>query len=93
MGTEAIELLAGEDKPVILEIDQPVDEISRRRQAFYKRAGFATNSHAHVHPLYCPENPGHALVVMARPHPLTKGEYAAFAAYLSDVVMKDCPKP
>ena len=93
MGTEAIELLAGEDKPVILEIDQPVDEISRRRQAFYKRAGFATNSHAHVHPPYRPENPGHALVVMSRPLPLTKGEYAAFAAYLSDVVMKDCPKP
>ena len=90
MGTEAIELLAGEDKPVILEIDQPVDEISRRRQAFYERAGFATNPHAHVHPPYRPENPGHALVVMSRPRPLTDGEYAAFAAYLFDVVMKDC---
>lgn len=93
LGTAALDLLAEAGKPVILEIDPPVDEISRRRQAFYERADFAANPHAHVHPPYRPENPGHALVVMSRPRPLTDGEYAAFAAYLSNVVMKDCLKP
>ena len=32
-------------------------------------------------------------MVMSRPRPLTKDEYAAFAAYLAGVVMKDCQKP
>ena len=40
LGTEALDLLAGEGKPVVLEIDPPVDAISRRRQTFYERAGF-----------------------------------------------------
>ena len=92
LGTAALERLAEAGKPVILEIDPPVDEISRRRQAFYERAGFAANPHAHVHPPYRPENSGHALMVMSRPRPLMDGEYTAFAAYLSDVVMKDCLK-
>ena len=101
LGTEALDLLAGEGKPVVLEIDPPVDAISRRRQNFYERAGFAAAGeatecgipHPHIHPPYRPENSGHALVVMSRPRPLTEDEYAAFAAYLADVVMKDCQKP
>lgn len=92
-GTAALDLLAEEDKPVILEIDPPVDEISRRRQAFYERAGFVANSCLHVHPPYRAGNRGHNLVVMSRPRLLTDGEYAAFAAYLSNVVMKDCQNP
>ena len=40
LGTAALDLLAGEGKPVILEIDPPVDAVSRRRQNFYERAGF-----------------------------------------------------
>ena len=93
LGTAALDLLAGEGKPVILEIDPPVDAVSRRRQAFYERAGFTADPYPHIHPPYRPENSGHALVVMSRPRPLTKDEYAAFAAYLADVVMKDCQKP
>ena len=70
-----------------------MDAVSRRRQTFYERAGFFANPHPHIHPPYRPENSGHALVVMSRPRPLTKDEYAAFAAYLAGVVMKDCQKP
>ena len=93
LGTAALDLLAEAGKPVILEIDPPVDEISRRRQAFYERAGFIANPYPHIHPPYRPENSGHALGVMSRPRPRTAGAYAAIAAYLAHVVMKDCPKP
>ena len=93
LGTAALGLLAETGKSIILEIDPPVDAVSRRRKAFYERAGFIANPYPHVHPPYRPENPGHALVVMSRPLPLTKGEYAAFAAYLADVAMRDCQKP
>ena len=78
--------------PPSLEIDPPVDAVSRRRQTFYERAGFFANPHPHIHPPYRPENSGHALVVMSRPRLLTEDEYAAFAAYLAGVVMKDCQK-
>ena len=41
IGAEALALLAQSGKKIILEIDPPVDEISRRRRNFYERAGFA----------------------------------------------------
>ena len=78
---------AGTGKPVVLEIDPPVDEIARRRQGFYQRCGFAVNPYPHVHPPYRPEYPGHELVVLSSPRALTPAEYGAFACYLSAVVM------
>ena len=65
-------LLAAEGKPVILEIDPPVDDLSHRRQGFYERAGYHANPYAHVHPPYHAANRGHALVVMSYPGALTQ---------------------
>lgn len=89
IGAEALALLAQSGKKIILEIDPPVDEISRRRKNFYERAGFAENPFAHVHPPYHAGFPGHPLVVMSCPRALTDEEYRAFDGYLKDVVMKD----
>lgn len=86
-------MLAEAGKPVILEIDPAVGDISCRRQAFYVRNGFFVNPHAHVHPPYRPGHSGHALVLLSHPRPLTDAQYAAFAAYLGDVVMRDCQMP
>ena len=52
IGAAALALLAQSGKKIILEIDPPIDEISRRRKNFYERAGFAENPFAHVHPPY-----------------------------------------
>ena len=38
-GGKVLELLAAENKKVILEIDPPVDDISIRRRGFYERSG------------------------------------------------------
>ena len=89
IGAEALALLAQSGKKIILEIDPPVDEISRRRKNFYERAGFAENPFAHVHPPYHAGFPGHPLVVMSCPRALTDAEYRAFDGYLKIVVMKD----
>ncbi len=86
-GAKALEVLGRDGKPVVLEIDPPVDEIARRRQGFYQRCGFAVNPYPHVHPPYRPEYPGHELVVLSSPRALTPAEYGAFACYLSAVVM------
>ena len=88
IGAEALALLAQSGKKIILEIDPPVDEISRRRRNFYERAGFAGNPFAHVHPPYHAGFPGHPLVVMSYPRALTEAEYLTFDGYLRNVVMK-----
>lgn len=75
------------DKPLILEIDPPVDDISRRRRGFYERCGFVENPYYHVHPPYHKGNDGHELVVMSCPAALTPDEYAAFRDALENTVM------
>ena len=86
-GQRALELL--KTGPVLLEIDPPADEISRRRKHFYERCGFVENPYAHVHPPYHRGNHGHALVVMSSPTVLTQAEYDVFAQFLRDTIMKD----
>lgn len=89
IGAEALALLAQNGKKIILEIDPPVDEISRRRKNFYERAGFVENPFAHVHPPYRAGFSGHPLVVMSYPSALAEADYREFDGYLNDVVMKD----
>lgn len=80
-------LAALQDKPMILEIDPPVDEISIRRKGFYERCGFVANPYAHIHPPYSEKNEGHSLVVMSSPKELTLEEYEVFNRGLCDMVM------
>lgn len=93
LGRAALDLLAGAGDTIILEIDPPVDEISRRRRRFYAEAGFCENPHAHVHPPYHAGADGHALVVMSRPKPIDGAQYAEFRAYLQGRVIALCPAP
>lgn len=88
-GQLLLDLLAEQGKPLVLEIDPPVDRISQRRKGFYERCGFVENPYPHVHPAYHRGNQGHALVVMSRPAPLSAPEYETFRCYLEDHVMKD----
>ena len=76
-------------KPLVLEIDPPVDEISRRRQGFYERCGFVENPYLHIHPPYHKDHSGHELVVMSSPKELSANEYDMFRQYLQSVIMKD----
>lgn len=87
LGAKALEVLKAAGKPVILEIDPPVNEISRRREAFYARCGFAVNDFDHLHPSYHAMFPGNPLVLMSWPEELSEAEYKDFYAYLRDTVM------
>ena len=89
LGTAALDLLAEAGKPVVLEIDLPVDAVSRRRQNFYERAGFTANPHPHIHPPYRTEYAGHPLVVMSWPEGLSEQEYDCFYQYLKQTVMQE----
>ena len=86
-GQRALELLKERGKPIILEIDPPVDEISLRRKGFYERLGFQHNGYLHCHPPYHREYAGHDLVVMSCPELLAEERYEEFNQYLKTVVM------
>lgn len=88
-GQRALELLKERGKPIILEIDPPVDELSLRRKSFYERLGFQPNGYLHCHPPYHREYAGHDLVVMSCPEPLAEERYEEFNQYLKTVVMGD----
>ncbi|MBQ8507105.1 MAG: GNAT family N-acetyltransferase [Clostridia bacterium] len=86
-GRQALKLLAGLGKTVILEIDPPVDAVAVRRKHFYESVGYVENGFSHVHPPYHEGHKGHALVVMSCPHALDEAQYRAFYHYLCDTVM------
>jgi len=78
-----------QEMPLILEIDPPVDDISKRRKEFYERCGFSENPYTHVHPPYHDGIKGHDLVVMSSPKALEPDEYQRFNQYLQNIVMKN----
>ena len=82
-------LAALQKQPLILEIDPPADEISRRRKGFYERCGFVENPYPHTHPPYHDGAPGHDLVIMSSPKALTPEEYETFRCALRDMVMRE----
>lgn len=86
MYMRTLALLSQRNKPVILEIDPPVDSASQRRKAFYERCGFAENPY-HVHPPYRRGNRGHELVVMSWLGLIAQPLYDSFARYLQQRVM------
>ena len=90
LGGRVMEKLMGQGKPVVLEIDPPVDETARRREGFYRRAGFYPNPWPHIHPPYRPGYTGHQLVVMTGPEPLSRARWEDFSRFLRETVMADC---
>ena len=55
----------------------------------YEGCGYKAASFAHVHPPYHRNTPGHELVVMSAPGPLSRETYESFRAYLENTVMKN----
>lgn len=88
-GQKVLDLLEKQGKILILEIDPPEDDISRRRKGFYERCGFTANSFTHIHPPYHEENEGHHLVIMTYPIQISQNIFDTFSYYLKNRVMKN----
>lgn len=56
-------LLADADKPVVLEVEHPKDELSTRRVHFYERRGFKVQPEDYVQPSYG-EVPGLPMLIL-----------------------------
>jgi RimJ/RimL family protein N-acetyltransferase len=46
------QFIAQARRPVVLEVELPTDELSRRRIGFYERLGFIPDNHAYLQPPY-----------------------------------------
>ena len=68
-GAAALELFKATGKTVVLEIEPPEDELTKRRQNFYLRNGFGFNPYVHHHPPYRAGDERHLLNVMSFPPP------------------------
>lgn len=86
-GSRALELLRARGKTIILEIDPPVDDISRRRKGFYERNGFIANDYDYTHLPYHRGCKGHRLVIMSSPRKISEAEYGNFLDYMRRRVM------
>lgn len=86
IGSAVLQLLTDNDKPFILEIEPPTDQLTRRRKAFYERNGMVSNVYDHVQPHYRATDPDLHLVVMSYKRAVTQHEYAAFRKYLDENV-------
>ena len=75
-------------KTIILEIDPPVDDVSKKRLKFYKKMGYEVNPYIHFHPAYKEGLLPHELVVLSLNRQLEKSEYYDFYDDLCNIVMK-----
>lgn len=85
-GARALDALCRRAGRVILEIDPPEDDISRRRRGFYERNGFHYNTYDYVHPSYRRPFRPHRLMVMSWPAPLSPEEMERYRAFMYSAV-------
>lgn len=88
-GSQALKYLFGDDsRLVLLEIDPPEDDISRRREQFYLRNGLVTNyEYDHVHPSFRSPTEAHKLMIMSYPRTLTPAEFREFQRFNNERVL------
>ncbi len=87
-GERALALLneISDGRKMILEIDPPIDDISKRRRGFYERCGYIENEFLHVQPTYHMGGEDVPLVIMSSPKKLTRAEYGEFYDYMLTVI-------
>lgn len=81
-GAKALELLKQKNKPILLEIEPPVDELTKRRYAFYCRNGFEMNPHYHIQAKYHIGDEDLELKILSYPYVLSAAEYSSFIDYM-----------
>lgn len=82
-GAEALDLLKAKGKTVILEIEDPVNELTERRFNFYKRNGFFMTPHHHIQAKYRPGDEDLMLKILSYPHMISVDEYLQFQDYMT----------
>lgn len=85
-GAQALSLLKKPGKPILLEIEPPVDNLTCRRQNFYMRNGFLPNAYHHIQAKYRPNDEDLVLKILSFPRKITQPEYDAFYRYMQTYI-------
>lgn len=67
-------------RPVVLEIEIPTDEISRRREHFYTRLGFSVAPYRHLQPPFHRNTAAVPMNILSWPHEISEKDYHRFYA-------------
>ncbi len=86
LGAGALALLQAMGKPIILEIEPPVDELTCRRKGFYRRNGFQECPWPHIQPKYRPTDAELSLALLSWPQGIHQELWQSFEAYLAQNV-------
>ena len=88
-GEKALNLLKEKNKPIILEIEEPTNDITTRRLNFYKRNGFILTNHNHKQLKFRKNDQELVLKILSYPLPITNEEYNKFYTYLHSKVQSE----
>lgn len=84
IGTKLVKEILSEAKGmVILEVEPPVDEITRRRVVFYEKLGFYLNPYYHFQPPLNRETGGVELKIMSFPRAISEEEQKVYRRLLN----------
>lgn len=86
LGAKALTLLKELGKPIILEIELPEDELTRRRKLFYERNGFRENPWHHIQPKYRRGDKDLALMLLSYPAAIMEDTWQRFETFLEENV-------
>lgn len=78
-------------KSVVLEVEPPEGEMTRRRIGFYERNGFSLNDYSYVQPSLAKGQPAIPLKLMSRPGTLSPQQFADVKRVLLKEVYR-CPE-
>jgi ribosomal protein S18 acetylase RimI-like enzyme len=73
--------------PILLEIELPVDKITRSRLRFYESLGFKMNDHNHYQPAYHIGDEPFPMKILSYPAEISKLNYQQFAVFQKEVVL------
>ena len=80
-------------KPMILEVEPPKNEIQRRRIGFYQRNGFHLSEYPYLMPCLQGDGPALPLLLMSGPNPMTDEEAHRTALRLYETAYRDKKRP
>ncbi len=81
-------LLEEKGKPMVLEVEEPEDELTRRRIAFYERHGLMYNVHFYLQPPMRKDTDFVPLKFMTKPEKISKATFERYKKQIYSVVYK-----
>ncbi len=87
-GSRLMEDLCDDKRRVILEIEPPADEMTKKRLRFYERLGFVLNDYDYIHPSFQHPPHPHSLRIMSNGGKLGKKDYEDYISFMKNVVLR-----